>query len=403
MCSQARPSTRGVACPVQWLPLLLTAALPSTPPPPSPQPPPSSGTVDLNEELSILLVALLVAAVVLLMLGCRRILRHRADRRAYRADREHRRASRRAKRRADRRAKRSGLKKGPSRDVPKVVQTRVDVSKLPGQQPATLTDARATLPPARPVRREYSDSARSYGWRSRRYSTGLELRDSASSAEGRPTLPPGPPSSSCSRSSSWSGGLSYRTNMSDSGREQTGSGRSRSPEAVASPPHAAPAPVLPGALTASPCANECSRRPLSSTSTAPLAAPTVDLSPSLLRRGNVSARPNKRPAVESASALGAKRAFTSPYVEFCRVQRPLLPAETSNRDREKLLGVHTPFPCPAIDPDPTYGNPMILVVAVCPIARLYTTSPSPPLPLHHMPTVSPPSPTLVPNRAPASS
>ena len=87
-------------------------------------------------------------------------------------------------------------------------------------------------------------------------------------------------------------------------------------------------------------------------------------------------------------------------MEFCRVQRPLLPAETSNRDREKLLGVHTPFPCPAIDPDPTYGNPMILVVAVCPIARLYTTSPSPPLPLHHVPTVFPPSPILVPHRAP---
>ena len=40
----------------------------------------------------------------------------------------------------------------------------------------------------------------------------------------------------------------------------------------------------------------------------------------------------------SASAPSAKRAFTSPYNEFCKEQRPLLPAKTNNKDREKLLG-----------------------------------------------------------------
>ena len=383
MCSQARPSTRGVACPVQWLPLLLTSALPSSPPPPSAPP---GGTTDLTDGTWSTLIVLLAAAVLLLMLGCRHILRHRADRRAYRADQEQRRARRRAERRADRRAKRHGLKKGPSRAVLQVVQRRADVSKPPAQQPASLTDARATLPPGRPVRRAHTaPSARSSASRSRSYSTGSELKED--SGEGRPTPPPGPPSSSGSNRTSWPGGLSHRTGTgsarTDSSRgpgsgrtdsdrarlsNRTTSGRSSSRSQSPSPPHAAPASVLPGALTAaSPCADGCCRRPLSSTSTAPSAAPTVDPSPSLVRRGNVSARPNKRPAVESASSLGAKRVFTSPYVEFCRAQRPLLPAEMNNRDREKLLGVHShALPLPRNRPRTPYGNPMILVVAVWP-------------------------------------
>ena len=44
----------------------------------------------------------------------------------------------------------------------------------------------------------------------------------------------------------------------------------------------------------------------------------------------------------SASAPSAKRAFTSPYNEFCKEQRPLLPAKTNNKDREKLLGELAP-------------------------------------------------------------
>ena len=44
----------------------------------------------------------------------------------------------------------------------------------------------------------------------------------------------------------------------------------------------------------------------------------------------------------SASAPSAKRAFTSPYNEFCKEQRPLLPAKTNNKEREKLLGELAP-------------------------------------------------------------
>ena len=39
--SSKAPSVRSVACPPQWLPLLLAAASPSPSPPPSPRPPPS--------------------------------------------------------------------------------------------------------------------------------------------------------------------------------------------------------------------------------------------------------------------------------------------------------------------------------------------------------------------------
>ena len=42
--SKTRPSVRGVACPPQWLPVLLTAASPSLSPPPSPYPSPPPST-----------------------------------------------------------------------------------------------------------------------------------------------------------------------------------------------------------------------------------------------------------------------------------------------------------------------------------------------------------------------
>ena len=72
-----------------------------------------------------------------------------------------------------------------------------------------------------------------------------------------------------------------------------------------------------------------------------LAAPIVGPSPSV-RHASSSAPGKKRAKPESASALSAKKAFTSPYVAFCQEQRPLLPPETSNRDREKILGVLAP-------------------------------------------------------------
>ena len=73
--------------------------------------------------------------------------------------------------------------------------------------------------------------------------------------------------------------------------------------------------------------------------------------------------PAKRPAPPGpASAPRAKKkaspyhvAKASPYHEFCREQRPLLPPNMSNADREKLLGEFMglcPCPCPCPCPYP---------------------------------------------------
>ena len=73
--------------------------------------------------------------------------------------------------------------------------------------------------------------------------------------------------------------------------------------------------------------------------------------------------PAKRPAPPGpASAPRAKKqassyhvAKASPYHEFCREQRPLLPPNMSNSDREKLLGEFMglcPCPCPCPCPYP---------------------------------------------------
>ena len=51
---------------------------------------------------------------------------------------------------------------------------------------------------------------------------------------------------------------------------------------------------------------------------------------------------SKRPAstgLASMSPPAKKRAFTSPYHEFCQELRPLLPASMRNSEREKLLGI----------------------------------------------------------------
>ena len=74
--------------------------------------------------------------------------------------------------------------------------------------------------------------------------------------------------------------------------------------------------------------------------------------------------PPKRPAPSgSASTPRAKRAFTSPYHEFCKGQRPSIPPGLSNRDREKLLGErvswpqHQPQPQPQLQPPSPSSSP----------------------------------------------
>ena len=47
------------------------------------------------------------------------------------------------------------------------------------------------------------------------------------------------------------------------------------------------------------------------------------------------------PARASALAPPAKNMATSPYVAFCREQRPLLPARLRNAEREQTLGMRT--------------------------------------------------------------
>ena len=325
--SQARPS-RAVACPPQWLPLLLTTALPS-PPLPSPSPPPLSplpSPPPPSDPPWIVLGFLLIAAVVLFVLCCRRISRDRADR-ADRRDRANAHTSRRAKRRADHRAKRHDLQM-TSRQVQSSVQTRADDSalpdSLPAQHPASLTGARAT-----PRRGSWSGP--------------MSIPSRATrSTDGRVTLPPGPPSSSWSMNTSWSAGLSNTagsrraswsgllsnrtvnsrpTSCCDPLSNRTvnsrptsccdpdNSSRSLSPpdaHALQAAPASATA-FMPGTLVAPLHADG-----IAPTATTPLAAPTVGPSPSL-GRANSSAPPMKRVAQpDSATAPRAKRAFTSP-------------------------------------------------------------------------------------------
>ena len=106
-------------------------------------------------------------------------------------------------------------------------------------------------------------------------------------------------------------------------------------------PAASLPPSLPSSCTGQSVAEqEVSRSGASDSGEAPTASAPLPL-PSL--RHASSSAPRKRPAQpKSVSAPRAKRAFTSPFVEFCKEQRPLLPLKTSNRDREKLLGVLAP-------------------------------------------------------------
>ena len=55
--------------------------------------------------------------------------------------------------------------------------------------------------------------------------------------------------------------------------------------------------------------------------------------------------PTKRAAPPESTSMprASKRAFTSPYHEFCQEQRPILmPLGMANRDRERLLGELAP-------------------------------------------------------------
>ena len=65
------------------------------------------------------------------------------------------------------------------------------------------------------------------------------------------------------------------------------------------------------------------------TASAPSAAPPA------------SSLASKRPASTglASTSPAKKRAFTSPYHEFCQELRPLLPLNLRNSEREKLLGV----------------------------------------------------------------
>ena len=359
-----------VACPPQWLPVLLAAALPPPPPPslPPPSPPPlmppppmlspppkENPTETLNsEQLWIPLSVLLVAAVVLLVLCCRRILRDRADRRAERAERAdradradrranrhaNRRANRRARRRADRRAddadrraRRHDLQMS-SRQVP--VQTQADDSvlpdSLPAQHPASLIGARATLPPDS-RRTAYS---RRVSWSGPLSNRTASLRGPAWSWSSHASFPPGPPSSHASFRTTC-GALSNRTTGSrhTSLHSDPLSNRTAGSGLLVHALQAAP--DVPGMLAAPLRANG-----VAPTTLAPSAAPTVEPSPSL-RRANLSAPPKRPAQPESASAKRVKKAFTSPWHVYCQEQRPLLmPLGMRNRDRERLLGVLAP-------------------------------------------------------------
>ena len=60
--------------------------------------------------------------------------------------------------------------------------------------------------------------------------------------------------------------------------------------------------------------------------------------------GSSGGLPSKRPASSGPASTSSapakkKRAFTSPYHEFCQERRPFLPAGLANAEREKVLGM----------------------------------------------------------------
>ena len=79
----------------------------------------------------------------------------------------------------------------------------------------------------------------------------------------------------------------------------------------------------------------CWAAPLKREPKSPLSAP-------LPAGATVGIKERKRQSA-SAAAPPAKKAYTSPYHEFCLEQRPLLPPGGSRQDRERRLGELPPL------------------------------------------------------------
>ena len=79
------------------------------------------------------------------------------------------------------------------------------------------------------------------------------------------------------------------------------------------------------------------------------------------RAGGRTAPAPKRAAPPGTAPPRAKRAFTSPYNEFCKEQRPLVPAGTNNRNRESILGELAPY---SLNPNPSLQLALTLARAV---------------------------------------
>ena len=103
-------------------------------------------------------------------------------------------------------------------------------------------------------------------------------------------------------------------------------GRDRKPSAKAKSAGSGRKPLANGSQKAPNAADSAA---VASTALAPSAAPPA------------SSLASKRPASTglASTSPAKKRAFTSPYHEFCQELRPLLPANLRNSEREKLLGL----------------------------------------------------------------
>ena len=71
--------------------------------------------------------------------------------------------------------------------------------------------------------------------------------------------------------------------------------------------------------------------------------------------------PKRAAPPEPAPTPRVKRAFTSPYNEFCKEQRPLMLAKTNNRDRESILGELAPY---SPNPNPSLQLALTLALAL---------------------------------------
>ena len=67
----------------------------------------------------------------------------------------------------------------------------------------------------------------------------------------------------------------------------------------------------------------------------------------------------------SAAALPAKKAYTSPFHEFCLEQRPLLPPGGSRQERERRLGELPPLLAIALQCVAALSDPHALILILC--------------------------------------